>query len=95
MTTAPKKEMMIEDPRKHSPETVEALRRLLESDAAAQPDPKRPDFFELNNGAMTFYIHISPISGRVLLLAAWPSQPASKGNGSLRLENSPSTCGCV
>ena len=93
--TPPKKELVIEDPRKHSPEMVEALRCLLDSDAAARPDPKRPDFFELDNGALTFYVHISPISGRVLLLAAWPSQPESKRNGHLRPENLPSACNFV
>ena len=39
----------IEAPRNHSLETQERLRRLLDSGASARPDPKRPDFFEIED----------------------------------------------
>lgn len=71
----------IEDLRNHPTETVEKLRQLLSSGAPAKPDPRRKDFYELENGCEVFYIHISPVNGKVLLLATWlkakPEQPAS------------------
>ena len=36
-----------------------------------KPDPCRSDFFELEDGNKVFYIHISPVNGKVLLLATW------------------------
>ena len=61
----------IEDLRHHGPEAVEKLRRLLAYGALAKPDPCRSDFFELEDGNKVFYIHISPVNGKVLLLATW------------------------
>ena len=61
----------IEDLRHHGPEAVEKLRRLLAYGAPAKPDPCRSDFFELEDGNKVFYIHISPVNGKVLLLATW------------------------
>ncbi len=69
----------IEDLRNHPAETVEKLRELLASGAPAQPDPRRKDFYEVENGSRVFYIHISPLNGKVLLLATWlkDEQPAA------------------
>lgn len=64
-------EPQIEDLRSHPAETVEKLRQLLASGAQARPDPRRKDFYELQDGSRVFYIHISPINGKVLLLAIW------------------------
>ena len=61
----------IEDLRHHGAEAVEKLRHLLASGAPAKPDPRRSDFFELEDGNKIFYIHISPVNGKVLLLATW------------------------
>ncbi len=61
----------IEDLHHHSPEIVERLRQLLASGAPAKPDPRRNDFYELENGSEVFYIHISPVNGKVLLLGTW------------------------
>jgi hypothetical protein len=68
----------IQDLRNHSAETVDRLRHLLASGAPAVPDPHRKDFFEVQNGSRVFYIHISPVSGKVMLLATWfkEAQPA-------------------
>ncbi len=68
----------IEDLRHHAPESVEALRVLLERGAPARPDPRRKDFYEVENCNRVFYIHITP-QRRVLLLAIWPKEgePAS------------------
>jgi len=62
---------IIEDLRNHSPETVENLRELLASGAPAHPDPHRAGFYEVQNHSQVFYIHVSPVNGKVLLLATW------------------------
>ena len=61
----------IEDLRNHSAETVEKLRQLLASGAPAKPDPRRANFYEVQNHSQVFYVHISPSNGKVLLLATW------------------------
>jgi hypothetical protein len=63
----------IEDPRQYGANVVNDLRNLLTSGGCAQPDPRRENFYELENGGHTFYIHVSPINGDVMLLAKWLS----------------------
>ena len=65
-------ELNIEDPRHHSQERVDTLRQLLAGGARVEADPKRSDFFEVESGSEVYYIHISPITGKIVLLAAWP-----------------------
>jgi hypothetical protein len=60
----------IEDLQKHPVESVEALRTLLRTGVPARPDPRRRNFYEVDNCSRVFYIHITP-RGRVLLLAIW------------------------
>lgn len=67
-------ELNIEDPRHHSPDRVETLRQLLAGGARVEADPKRSDFFEVESGSDVYYIHISPITGKILLLAAWQKE---------------------
>jgi hypothetical protein len=64
----------IENLRNYPAELVEQLRQLLASGAPAQPDPRRKDFYELESDSRIFYIHISPVNGKVLLLATWLKQ---------------------
>lgn len=68
-------ELLIEDPRHHSNECVETLRRLLAGGARVEADPKRSDFYEVESGSDVYYIHISPVSGKILLLATWAKEP--------------------
>ncbi len=68
------KNLTIEDLRNHPAETIEKLRGLLAAGALAHADPRRPDFYELENGSQVFYIHVSPTNGKVLLLATWPKE---------------------
>jgi hypothetical protein len=65
----------IEDPRGHSPETLRRLREALASDAPVNPDARRPNFFEVQAEDQVFYIHISPITQRITLLATWACEP--------------------
>ena len=69
-------EQEIQDPRNHSRETIEILRGLLAGGARVEADPKRPNFYELEHGSEVFYIHVSPVTGGILLLATWSNEPA-------------------
>ncbi len=65
----------VEDPRGHSPEILRRLRQLLASGAPAAPDTRRPGFFEIQAEDQVFYIHVSPATQKITLLATWPRQP--------------------
>ena len=65
----------IENPREYSPLAVEELRQLLTEGGQAQQDPRRENFYQLEDHNGTYYIHISPITGNVMLLAKWSRQP--------------------
>jgi hypothetical protein len=71
LTAEPK----IEDPRGHSPETLRRLRQALTSGASAAPDARRPGFFEIPADDQVFYIHISPVTQKITLLATWSREP--------------------
>ena len=65
----------IEDPRGHSAETLQRLRQALVSGAPANPDASRSGFFEVEADDQVFYVHISPITQNVILLATWSREP--------------------
>ena len=67
----------IENPRNYSASVVAELQSWLKSDGEAIPDPKRLNFYEIENEDSIFYVHVSPINGNVVLLARWPA----KSNG--------------
>lgn len=75
-----RREVQIEDPRNHPAETVAALRDILSRGARTIPDPKRRGFYEIQGDSLVYYIHISPVSGNVLLLATWPHQTLAQGS---------------
>ena len=64
----------IENPREYEAGAVNHLRHLLEAGDGAQPDPHRENFYEIEGQSETYYIHVSPISGDVVLLAKWLRQ---------------------
>jgi len=72
------RKLQIEDLRNHPTETVLSLREVLESGAQVNPDPKRAGYFEVEDGARVYYINIARPSGKILLLATWPSDPAKE-----------------
>lgn len=51
--------------------TLERLAQLLAMGAPARPDPKRDSFFEVESDSEVFYLHVSPVTGRVLLIGTW------------------------
>jgi hypothetical protein len=62
---------IIENPRGYAAGIVEGLRDLLLSGGHGQRDPRRENFYELEGQRDVFFIHISPITGNVVLLAKW------------------------
>ena len=65
----------IENPRNYEGNAVENLRILLANGAEAQRDPRRKYFYQLEDNNNGYFIHISPITGNVVLLAKWVHQP--------------------
>lgn len=61
----------IQNFRNHPIEDVEALRRLLGSGATAHLDPRRKNFYEVENGTRIFYVHVTPATAKVMFLAVW------------------------
>jgi hypothetical protein len=55
----------------HPAEIIRELEELLLSGGLALPDPKRLGFYDLKNQERTFFINISSVTGRVMLLATW------------------------
>ncbi len=80
-----KAEARIENPRKYDFGAVEHLRHLLAAGSAAQRDPQRENFYDIEGHGEAYYIHVSPISGNVVLLAKWvrQSQDCCVGSGQL------------
>lgn len=64
----------IENPREYERGAVEHLRHLLEIGSPAQRDPRRQNFYDIDGNSETYYVHISPITGHVVLLAKWLRQ---------------------
>ncbi len=75
-------DVRIENLRHYPAEIVENLRILLANGADADPDPRRKNFYDVHNCSRGFFIHISPISGKVMLLASWlkDNQAAAAGS---------------
>jgi hypothetical protein len=79
MATSIERDIHIENPRNHPAKTVNALRTLLARGTEVTPDPKRANFYEVEDDSVVYYIHVFPSSGKVLLLATWDcDQPAAR-----------------
>jgi hypothetical protein len=61
----------VDNVRNYPAETIKELEELLLSGVLALPDPKRKHFYDLEADERTFFIQISSITGRVVLLATW------------------------
>ncbi len=72
----------IDNPRGYPVEQVNQLRSLLAggpdlSQATIYADPSRSGFYDLETRDRVFYIHVSPVSNTILLLATWTKERAS------------------
>lgn len=65
----------IEDLGSHPPGTVIRLGIALAGAVNVTPDPKRKNFYELNEGATSYYIYVSPVTATISLIAAWKNGP--------------------
>ena len=62
----------IDNLRNYPAGVIRQLEELLLSGVSALPDPKRKHFYNLEtHDGRTFFIQISSITGRVVLLATW------------------------
>jgi hypothetical protein len=61
----------VDNLRNYPAEIIKELEELLLWGGSAAPDPKRKGFYELENYERTFYIQISSVTGKVVLLATW------------------------
>jgi hypothetical protein len=61
----------VDNLRNYPAEIIKELEELLLSGGSALPDPKRKGFYDLENYDRTFFIQISSITGKVVLLATW------------------------
>lgn len=75
MSFEPTTDLKIEDPRGHGPEALRQLREALALAAPAHPETRRPNFFEVHADDRVFYIHVSPVSRKITLLAIWSQDP--------------------
>jgi hypothetical protein len=66
----------IRDLGSHTPATVTTLALLLAGTVDVRSDPKRKDFYEVVDSSQTYYIHVSPVSGIIYLLAVWQNAVA-------------------
>jgi len=71
------KEVKVENLRNYSGEVVDKLCNLLLTGADADVDPQRKGFYDVYNGTRVFFIHVSPVSGKVILLASWSRECAA------------------
>jgi hypothetical protein len=69
----------IEDVGNHPPKAVADLRCLLAGGACKTADPKRRGFYEVESDSTVYYIHVSPVSGKILLLATWENEAVPAG----------------
>ena len=69
--------VVIENPRNYPADQVEQLRKLLQAGTLARPDRGRSGVYEAENDAYVFYIHVSPVSRTVTLMAAWAKAMAA------------------
>ena len=61
----------VDNLRNYPAEIIKELEELLLSGGSALPDPKRKGFYDLEDYDRTFFIQISSITGKVVLLATW------------------------
>lgn len=66
-------EVRVEDLRNHSSDVVGSLKQILAGGAMMVPDAKRPGFYEIESDTHVYYVCIQEHTGKVMLLATWPS----------------------
>jgi len=80
MAANPTQIIQIEDLGNHSRQAVADLRCLLVGGASKVADPKRHNFYEIESDSLIYYIHESPVTGKILLLATWQNENVPAGD---------------
>lgn len=71
--------IQIEDVGNHPKKAVADLQCLLAQGASKVADPKRNGFYEVESASTVYYIHVSPVTGKILLLATWHNEGVAAG----------------
>ena len=76
----------IDNLRGYPVELINQLRSLLaggpdSNQATIYADASRSGFYDLETRDRVFYIYVSPISGKIFLLATWATEKASRQQG--------------
>jgi hypothetical protein len=71
--------IQIEDVGNHPKKAVADLHCLLVQGASTVADPKRNGFYEVESDSTVYYIHVSPVTGKILLLATWQNEGVAAG----------------
>jgi hypothetical protein len=50
---------------------VDQLGKLLVESVSARQDPHRKNFYDVEHADRALFIHLSPLTGKVILLAMW------------------------
>jgi hypothetical protein len=61
----------IENRQNYPAKIVDQLGRLLVEGVSAQQDTRRMNFYDIEHADRVFFIYLSPLTGRVILLATW------------------------
>ena len=61
----------IDNVQNYPSEVVDQLEKLLVEGVSARPDPRRRNFYDVEHADRAFFIHVSPLTGKVILLAVW------------------------
>ena len=85
---------LLEDLRNHSLEQLAELRALLNSGAKLHPDPRRRGFLGVEGRSQIFYILRYPSGTKVLLVAVWDRNQASKDVDAAAIEKERTTNLC-
>ena len=67
-------QLSIDNLNNYPTEIVEQLDELLTAGVEARLDPNRKNFWDVEHSGRVFFIHASPVNGRVMLLATWPAE---------------------
>ncbi|HTC61924.1 MAG TPA: hypothetical protein VK709_03705 [Candidatus Saccharimonadales bacterium] len=79
----------VENPRAYEAWAVKHLQYLLEVGSPMERDPRRANFYNVDGGSEIYYIHVSPVSGNVILLARWMRQTHACFSDSKQLAANP------
>lgn len=61
----------IDNVKSYPAEVVDQLGKLLVDGVSARQDPRRNNFYDVEHDDRAFFIHLSPLTGKVMLLAMW------------------------